>query len=274
MSRLPKINKQHQFKVADEDFLLGNIDNYSFESVLLYSLQGRKIDNIDKTNCFETHGFEFLNDIIDNNNYMYNNKLWTHDTLISAILHLISPRFSLLKSRETVDDYIHDFRKRMGLDIDEKLLSKKLEFQKHKLRRKIVQEVLFRDPSINKYDIDKDEEVFSIAKYICLRFKIGLLIISNDKSYQYIHRIQDRLNIILLKKDNKYFALCNTTSQSNLFDNEITDLLLKSLKKYIISHLKDIKEYKVSDLKIIGKQLGLDISKNKLELYEDIKNSL
>jgi hypothetical protein len=274
MSRLPKINKQHQFKVADDDFLLGNIDQYSLDTILLYTQQGRKIDNIDKTNCFETHGFEFLNEFLDDSYYMFYNKLWTHNTIISAILHLISPRFSLYKSREQLDDYIFEFRKRMGLDMDEKGLSRSLELLKHKIKRKLIQNILFIDPSNNKYNLDTDDHLSQVIKYICLRFKIGLLIINIEKDYEYIYQIPDRLNIVLLKKGNQYNILCNINSQSNLFSNDTTNIIIKSLNKHICSKLKDINDYKVSDLKVISKKLGLDINKNKSEMYEDIKKSL
>jgi hypothetical protein len=274
MSRLPKLNKQHQFKPSNDDFLLGDIDKYSFENILLYSLQGRKIDNIDKTNCFETHGFDFLNEFLDSSYYMFSNKNWTHNTFICAVLHLISPKFSLLKTTEVIDDYIFEFRKQMGLDIDEKSLSKKLDFTKNKIKRKLLQEILFRNQTFPKYNIDTDDDLVYVAKYICLRFKIGLLVVDNDKNYKYIIQFPNRLNIILLKNNNKYFILCNTNSESNLFSNDITNLIVQSLRKYIITKLNDIKDYKVDELKVIATKLGLNNSKNKSELYEDIKNSL
>ena len=274
MSRLPKVNKQHQFKPSNDDFLLGDISQYSFENVLLYSVQGRKIDNIDKTNCLETHGFDFLNEFLDSAYYMFSNKIWTHNTFICSVLHVISPKFSLLKSADVMDDYIFEFRKQMGLDIDEKGLYKRLELTKNKIKRKILQEILFRNPSLPKYNIDMDDDLSYVSKYICLRFKIGLLIVNSDKSYKYIIQFPKRLNLVLLKTNNKYFILCNTTSDSNLFSNDITNLIVKSLHKYILTKLNDIKEYTVEELKVIAAKLGINCSKNKSELYEDIKISL
>ena len=274
MSKLPKINKQHQFKVADDDFLLGKIDDYCLDNILLYAHQNRKIDNIDKTNCFETHGFEFLNNILDNTYYMYGNKLWITNSLLSGILHLLSPKFSLFKNHEQITDYIFEFRKQMGLDIDEKSLGKTLELTKHKIKRKLVQEILFRDPTNPKYNLDFETDNIGVVKYICLRFRIGILIINNEKEYQYIHQFSDRLNIILLKKGSNYYILCNKHNQSNLFNNEITALIITSLNKFICPELKDISFYKVPELKLICKKLGLDQNKNKSEMYEDIKKSL
>ena len=274
MSKLPKINRHHQFKLADDDFLLGNIDQYSLDNILLYSHKNRKIDNIDKLNCFDTHGFEFLDSILDNTHYMYANKLWIHNTLLSSILHLLSPRFSLFKSREQIDDYIFEFRKRMGLDIDEKSLGKTLELTKNKIKRNLVQEILFRDPQNPKYNLDIDVEFSKVIKLICLRFRIGLLIINNDKEYQYVHQFPDRLNIVLLKKVNQYYILCNKNNESNLFHNDITNMIIKSLNKFICKELKNIHLYKVPELKEICKKLGIDQNKNKLEMYEDIKKCL
>ena len=78
----------------------------------------------------------------------------------------------------------------------------------------------------------------------------------------------------MLKKNNKYFILYNKNSESNLFSNDISNVIVQSLQKYIITKLNDIKDYKVDQLKIIATKLGLNSSKNKSELYEDIKNSL
>jgi len=274
MSKLPRINKQHQFKTEQDDFFLGKTDDYSLDNILLYSLENRKIDNIDKTNCFETHGFDFLETILDNTYYMYNNKLWNNNTLLSCILHLLSPRYSLFKSEDQIADYLFQFRKTMGLDIDEKSLGKTLELTKHKIKRKVIQEILFRHPSNQKYDMDIDIDFLGVVKYICLRFRIGLLIINNEKGYQYIHQFPDRLNIVLLKKSNQYFILCNVNSETNLYSNTITNILIKSLNQFICSELKDITYYKVPELKEICKKLGLDQNKNKSEMYEDIKKSL
>jgi len=275
MSKLPKINKQHIFIAEQDDFFLGKIDEYSLDNILLYSLENRKIDNIDKTNCFETHHFEFLDTILDHTYYMYNNKFWNNtNTLISCILHLLSPRYSLFKSHEQIADYLFQFRKTMGLDIDEKSLGKTLELTKHKIKRKIIQEILFRDPSHPKYNIDVDSDFAGVIKYICLRFRIGLLIINHEKEYQYIYQFPDRLNIVLLKKNSLYYILSNINSDTNLFDNKITNLIVKSLNKLMCPELKDINDYKVPQLKELCKKLGLDQNKNKSEMYEDIKKSL
>jgi len=277
MSRLPKLNKQHQFKPLDDDFFLGNMENYSLDTILLYSSQSKKIQNIDKTNCIETHGFGFLNDMFVEQNtfYMYENKVWKHNTFLCAILYLISPRFSLFKSDDTINDYLFDFRKRMGLDLEEKQMSKKLELTKNKLRRKVLEEILFRDPITKNYNLDENyEEILMVIKYLCLRFKIGVLIVDNEKNYSQIIQFPERLNIVLLKKNSRFFILCSTESESNLFSNEFTKNIIRGLNKHIIPTLHDIHNYKVDELKIISKKLGLDISKNKSELYDDIKKCL
>jgi len=160
------------------------------------------------------------------------------------------------------------------LDIDEKSLSKKLDFTKNKIKRKLLQEILFRNQTFPKYNIDMDDDLLYVAKYISLRFKVGLLIIDSDKNYKYIVQFPNRLNIILLKKNNRYFILCNTNSESNLFSNDTANIIVESLRKYIITKLNDIKDYKVDELKVIATKLGLNCSKNKSELYEDIKISL
>ena len=276
MLRLPKLNKQHQFKPLDDDFFLGNMSNYSLDTILNYSSQSKKIQNIDRTNCFETHGFDFMDPIINQTTfYMYENKLWKHNTFLCAILYLISPRFSLLKSDDAINDYIFEFRKSMGLDIDEKMLYKKLDMSKNKLRRKVVEDILFRNPISKNYDLDKNfEELCCVIKYICLRFKIGILIIDNEKNYWRVMQFENRLNIILLKKDSRFFILCSTESESNLFPNELTNKIISALNRHVVPQLHDIQHYKVDELKSISKKLGLDISKNKSELYDDIKKCL
>jgi hypothetical protein len=276
MLRLPKLNKHHQYKPADDDFFLGNMSEYSLDTILIYSSQSKKIQNIDKTNCFETHGFDFMNPIVEQTTfYMCDNKLWRHNTFLCAILYLISPRFSLLKSDDTINDYLFEFRKRMGLDLEEKQLSKKLELKKYKLRRKVMEELLFRNPIMKNYNLDDNfEELVYVIKYICLRFKIGAIIVDNEKNYWRVMEFENRMNIILLKKDRRFFVLCSTDSESNLFSNAVVKKIVSGLNRNIVSELKDIKNYKVDELKVIAKRLGLDISKNKSELYDDIKKCL
>ena len=277
MSRLPKLNKQHQFKPLDDDFFLGNMDNYSLDTILIYSSQSKKIQNIDKTNCIETRGFGFLNDILVEKNafYVYENKIWKHNTFLCAILYLISPRFALFKSDDTINDYLFDFRKRMGLDLEEKQLSKKLELTKNKLRRKVMEEILFRDPITKNYNLDENyDEILMVIKYICLRFKIGALVIDSEKNYSHVIQFPERLNLVLLKKSSRFFILCSTESESNLFSNEFTKNIISGLNRHIVPHLSDIHNYKVDELKQISKKMGLDISKNKSELYDDIKKCL
>jgi len=277
MSRLPKLNKQHQFKPLDDDFFLGNMDNYSLDTILIYSSQSKKIQNIDKTNCIETRGFGFLNDILVEKNafYVYENKIWKHNTFLCAILYLISPRFALLKSDDTINNYLFDFRKRMGLDLEEKQLSKKLELTKNKLRRKVMEEILFRDPITKNYNLDENyDEILMVIKYICLRFKIGALVIDSEKNYSHVIQFPERLNLVLLKKSSRFFILCSTESESNLFSNEFTKNIISGLNRHIVPHLNDIHNYKVDELKQISKKMGLDISKNKSELYDDIKKCL
>jgi hypothetical protein len=246
----------------------------------MYSSQGKKIQNIDKTNCFETHDFGFLNDILSDKNqnntfYMFEQKSWKHDTFLCAILYLISPRFSLLKSEDTMNDYLFEFRKRIGLDLEEKQMAKKLEITKNKLRRKALEEILFRNPMNKNYNLDANyDEIRMIIKYICLRFKIGALIVDSEKNYSQIIQFPERLNIILLKKNERFFILCSSESESNLFSNEVSTNIINALHRHIVPHLHDIGNYKVDELKTISKRLGLDVSKNKSELYDDIKKCL
>ena len=283
---IPKISSRHQ-NIIDHynDYVLGDISTFTLEDIMFYTEYKKQNDVLDKSNDLAMNGYDFLKNILNDNFYVYSNKLNTKNTILCSILYCISQYFALLKNQEAIDRFIVDFRIQMAIDIVEKGYTKSLNLVTHKIKRKLVEEVLLRsadtipkkqDDEVVEYDLDRinDIEFNQIVKYICLRFNIGLTIIRCDKTFQEIIRIPDRLNIVLLSKDNKYSVLCDKNSSNYLHKSTVLDEILGNLKKQFI-HLKPIKEYKVLELKEIAQKYGISHSGlKKDELYTKLVENL
>jgi hypothetical protein len=268
---VPKISRNHILtQPQDTDYFLGDVD-LSIDEILNYSNNTKKIDFIDKTNSLETNNFAFLTKLLDTRIYYLNPmKNYNENKIIAAILLLVSPRFSLIRNKNDVDEYISKFRQQIAIDLDEKELFKSLKLSSLKLRKKIIQEVLLKV----KDNLDVSPDLIAILKYICLRFSLGLIIVKNDGSFYEIGLFEDRLNMIICQNGGNFMPLMDKDNNSNLFNYEIANNIIKTLKSNIVN-LKDIDSYKVDELKMIGKQIGKNVnSGTKAQIYEIIKNYL
>lgn len=272
---IPKISIRHQtIHNITDDFILGNIVSFTLEDILNYKENKKQFDVIDRTNNLEKNGFKFLEDLLGNSYYTIN--IYRANSSICSILFTICQQFSLLKSATQIDDFIYKFRIQMGIDIVEKGYHKKLNLLAQKIRRKTVEEIFLRNPENAKiqYDLDKIPEINMILKYICLRFNIGLTIISVDKSYRTLCHFPNRFNIIILENNSHYMPLCNKESDMYLYSTEILEGLINKLKRDN-KILKNIKEYKVAELKDLAIRYGLEYSsKKKDELYALLEEKL
>lgn len=264
---VPKISINHQSSSLEiDDYILGKINNDTFDVLefLLYKQNKNKTQFIDKTNHIGTNGFAFISECFKSGDYYLTNNQ-ARNSIVGAILSVISPRFSLLKSPEEINQFVDNFSRQIGIDLDEKQLFKKLDLSAYKLRRKKLQESLFENSR-------KIEDWLEVCKYICVRFKIGLLIVHSDKKFMEICKFPGRLTMILLEKGEKYLVMNNKNMGTTLFEENIVDTLVKYLVNQNIPKLNDIKQYMVDDLKNMVSKLGLNPkSKTKAQLYELIR---
>ena len=268
---VPKISRNHVLTLPKEnDYFLGDID-LSIDEILNYNNNTKKIDFIDKTNSLESNNFGFLTKLLDTQIYYLNPmKNYTENKIIASILLLVSPKFSLMRNKNDVDEYISKFRQQMAIDLDEKELFKSLKLSSLKLRKKLIQELLLK---LND-NLDVSPDLIAILKYICFRFSLGLIIIKNDGSFNEIALFEDRLNMVICQNGNNFMPLMDKDNNSNIFDYTIANNIIKTLKSNIVN-LKGIDAYKVEDLKLIGKQIGKNVNVGtKAQIYEIIKNYL
>ena len=268
---VPKISRNHVLTLPTEnDYFLGDID-LSIDEILNYNNNTKKIDFIDKTNSLESNNFGFLTKLLDTRIYYLNPmKNYTENKIIAAILLLVSPKFSLMRNKNDVDEYIQKFRQQMAIDLDEKELFKSLKLSSLKLRKKLIQELLLKLTD----NLDVSPDLIAILKYICFRFSLGLIIVKNDGSFNEIALFEDRLNMVICQNGNNFMPLMDKDNNSNIFDYTIANNIIKTLKSNIVN-LKDIDAYKVEDLKLIGKQIGKNVNVGtKAQIYEIIKNYL
>lgn len=268
---VPKISRNHVLTQPHEnDYFLGDID-LSIDEILNYNNNTKKIDFIDKTNSLESNNFGFLTKLLDTRIYYLNPmKNYTENKIIASILLLVSPKFSLMRNKNDVDEYISKFRQQMAIDLDEKELFKSLKLSSLKLRKKLIQELLLKIQD----NLDVSPDLISILKYICFRFSLGLIIIKNDGSFNEIALFEDRLNMVICQNGSNFMPLMDKDNNSNIFDYTIANNIIKTLKSNIVN-LKDIDAYKVEDLKLIGKQIGKNVNVGtKAQIYEIIKNYL
>ena len=268
---VPKISRNHVLTLPTEnDYFLGDID-LSIDEILNYNNNTKKIDFIDKTNSLESNNFGFLTKLLDTRIYYLNPmKNYTENKIIASILLLVSPKFSLMRNKNDVAEYISKFRQQMAIDLDEKELFKSLKLTSLKLRKKLIQELLLKIQD----NLDVSPDLIAILKYICFRFSLGLIIIKNDGSFNEIALFEDRLNMVICQNGNNFMPLMDKDNNSNIFDYTIANNIIKTLKSNIVN-LKDIDAYKVEDLKLIGKQIGKNVNVGtKAQIYEIIKNYL
>lgn len=268
---VPKISRNHVLtQPIENDYFLGDID-LSIDEILNYNNNTKKIDFIDKTNSLESNNFGFLTKLLDTRIYYLNPmKNYTENKIIAAILLLVSPKFSLMRNKNDVDEYIQKFRQQMAIDLDEKELFKSLKLSSLKLRKKLIQELLLKLTD----NLDVSPDLIAILKYICFRFSLGLIIVKNDGSFNEIALFEDRLNMVICQNGSNFMPLMDKDNNSNLFDYAIANNIIKTLKSNIVN-LKSIDAYKVEDLKLIGKQIGKNVNVGtKAQIYEIIKNYL
>ena len=268
---LPKISRNHVLtQPTENDYFLGDID-LSIDEILNYNNNTKKIDFIDKTNSLESNNFGFLTKLLDTRIYYLNPmKNYSENKIIASILLLVSPKFSLMRNKNDVDEYISKFRQQMAIDLDEKELFKSLKLSSLKLRKKLIQELLLKIQD----NLDVSPDLIAILKYICFRFSLGLIIIKNDGSFNEIALFEDRLNMVICQNGSNFMPLMDKDNNSNIFDYTIANNIIKTLKSNIVN-LKSIDAYKVEDLKLIGKQIGKNVNVGtKAQIYEIIKNYL
>jgi len=268
---VPKISRNHVLNEPNfDDYFLGCVD-LSIDEILNYNNNTKKIDFIYKTNSLESNNFAFLSKLLDTRIYYVNPmKNYSENKIISSILLLTSPKFSLMKNKNDVQEYIDKFRQQLAIDLDEKGLFKSLKLSEKKIRKKLIQELLLK----LKENLDVSPDLIAILKYICFRFSLGLIIVKNDGSFHEITLFPDRLNMVICQNETNFMPLMDKENNSNLFSYEITSNIIKTLKANIVN-LKSMESYKVDELKIIAKKVGLNGNVGtKAQVYELIKNYL
>ena len=268
---VPKISRNHVLNEPNfDDYFLGSVD-LSIDEILNYNNNTKKIDFIDKTNSLESNNFAFLSKLLDTRIYYVNPmKNYSENKIISSILLLTSPKFSLMKNKNDVQEYIDKFRQQLAIDLDEKGLFKSLKLSEKKIRKKLIQELLLK---LNE-NLDMSPDLIAVLKYICFRFSLGLIIVKNDGSFHEIALFPDRLNMVICQNETNFMPLMDKENNSNLFSYEITSNIIKTLKANIVN-LKSMESYKVDELKIIAKKVGLNANVGtKSQVYELIKNYL
>jgi hypothetical protein len=268
---VPKISRNHVLNEPNfDDYFLGCVD-LSIDEILNYNNNTKKIDFIYKTNSLESNNFAFLSKLLDTRIYYVNPmKNYSENKIISSILLLTSPKFSLMKNKNDVQEYIDKFRQQLAIDLDEKGLFKSLKLSEKKIRKKLIQELLLK----LKENLDVSPDLIAVLKYICFRFSLGLIIVKNDGSFHEIALFPDRLNMVICQNETNFMPLMDKENNSNLFSYEITSNIIKTLKANIVN-LKSMESYKVDELKIIAKKVGLNGNVGtKAQVYELIKNYL
>jgi hypothetical protein len=260
---LPKFTSKNTSVIKDEDDYLLKTDKVDL--ILEYSENTKPIEYTDKTNDLEYNDFKFLATIFNHNKfYIYSINL-KHNNGIGNFIYAISSDFSLLDKEDSREKFIDNFVKYLGIEIDEKNLFKRLHCGNNHLKRRTIIKSLLEK---------KDYDNYNIFKYLCIRFSIGLVIME-DNTFQIIHEIPNRKCIILLKKDNNYWLLCNKDNTNYVYTMEETRGWLKLLKSNTF-RLKDINTYKVVDLREIAKKNNIDLKdcNKKNDIYNKIKKWL
>ena len=258
---VPKISANHHnhsLMSISHDYFLGDIRR--IDTVLYYNNSSSeptsslpKTESIDNLNQFSWIGPDYYTKYITN---------ITKNTGIASVLYIFSPTFSLMTSTSEINVHIQEFRKQMGLDLVEKGLFKSLNLSAYKIKRKALMESLFKLDN----DMDAESDVHNMfLSYICARFNICLLIISEDYTFQEMKPLtmnSCNINYIIILKTNKngrisYSPLLSKSGETNLIPQKNAHLIMKLMISQLTAKIQCISTLKVSQLNELASKMGL-----------------
>jgi len=254
---VPKISTNHHnhsLSPINKDYFLG--DMRRIDTVLYYdnnsitSSLSPKTESIDNLNQFGWIGKDYYTKYITN---------IPTNTGISSVLYIFSPTFSLMTSTNEISAHIQEFRKQMGLDLVEKGLFKSLNLSAYKIKRKALMESLFKLE--NDMDVEPDALQMFLS-YICARFNICILIISEDYTFQELKPIGCNTNYIIILKTNKngkisYSPLLIKSGDTNLIPQKNAQLIMKLMISQLTAKIQCISTLKVAQLTELASKMGL-----------------
>lgn len=246
---IPKISSDHHKRSPIvEDYFLG--DMRRIDTVLHYTTTLPKTELVDNLNQFSWIGLDYytkhINTIVKN-------------TGIASVLYIFSPTFSLMTSANEMNTHIQEFRKQMGLDLVEKGLFKSLNLSSYKIKRKALMESLF------KLDADMDTEPAEhdmFLSYICARFNICILVVSEDYSFHELKPIGNNNNYIIILKTNKngkayYMPLLSKSGDTHLIPHKNAHIIMKLMMTQLTAKISCISTLKVAQLTDLALKMGL-----------------
>lgn len=256
---VPKISTNHKNHLSSisHDYFLG--DMRRIDTVLYYnnssimsssSPSPTKTESIDNLNQFSWIGPDYYTKYITN---------IPQNTGIASVLYIFSPTFSLMTSTNEISAHIQEFRKQMGLDLVEKGLFKSLNLSAYKIKRKALMESLFKLDN----DMDAEPDAHNMfLSYICARFNICILIISEDYTFQEMKSISCSNNYIIILRTNKngrisYSPLLSKLGDTNLIPQKNAQLIMKLMISQLTAKIQCISTLKVAQLTELASKMGL-----------------
>lgn len=260
---VPKISTNHHnhlLSSISNDYFLG--DMRRIDTVLYYNKSSSEpsslpiTESIDSLNQFRWIGPEYYTKYITN---------ITKNTGIASVLYIFSPTFSLMTSTNEISAHIQEFRKQMGLDLVEKGLFKSLNLSAYKIKRKALMESLFKLEN----DMDAEPDTHNMfLSYICARFNICLLIISEDYTFHELKPLTiDKMdsgnsNYIIILKTNKngktsYSPLLSKSGDTNLIPQKNAQLIMKLMISQLTAKIHCISTLKVAQLTELASKMGI-----------------
>jgi hypothetical protein len=259
---VPKISTNHHDHSSSisYDYFLGDIRR--IDTVLYYNTSSSeppslpKMESIDNLNEFSWIGTDYYTKHIIN---------ITKNTGIASVLYIFSPTFSLMTSTSEINTHIQEFRKQMGLDLVEKGLFKSLNLSAYKIKRKALMESLFK--LNNDMDMEPDEHHMFLS-YICARFNICILIVSEDYTFQELKPLTTdtidscNINYIIILKMNKngktsYSPLLSKSGDTNLIPQKNARIIMKLMISQLTKKIQCISTLKVAQLNELASKMGL-----------------
>jgi len=259
---VPKISTNHhdQSSSIGYDYFLGDIRR--IDTVLYYNTRSSeppslpKMESIDNLNEFSWIGMDYYTKYIIN---------ITKNTGIASVLYIFSPTFSLMTSTSEINTHIQEFRKQMGLDMVEKGLFKSLNLSAYKIKRKALMESLFK--LNNDMDMEPDEHHMFLS-YICARFNICILIVSEDYTFRELKPLTTdtidscNINYIIILKMNKngktsYSPLLSKSGDTNLIPQKNARIIMKLMISQLTAKIQCISTLKVAQLNELASKMGL-----------------
>jgi len=247
--------------------------NEKNDSVIDVYMSPEKSKNQDKVNYI----FEFLKDILENENYI-DIHIKINDSFISAFINIVNQNDIIGLSHIKTNNFIEAFKEQMYINMNENNIYDKYNYKRLKVTKTFVNKIY--EEKMDTQDIN----IQIISDY----YNLGILIIKNRFMTIFDNHINnnERLWIIIIKDNHgRYYPVLNDKNQLYKYERieKIIEYFNIHFKNWKMKKLENISKYTSAQLQEIASKFNIklkktgkngNINKLKKEIYDEINDCI